>query len=323
MFVRIVIFVALALASCQRPAAPPPQPPGARSSPAPRPDIPDLRRCHVLTEMPSGNEVEDEAWDRAFDECSSVLQRRASHVMKLFHAGDCDALAAFASAGARREESRFIAWLLDELGDARGRALFLNVLPLDRGDALDQLVNVRHMSQFLAPQEGCQPAFCRIGGEPACSPWFGSEAPGACVPIRFGAADGCMPAYCMEAHELLTLAAQRSWAGARSMLVAELAAADGYIWGSLCHCGVRGGIADRDAWEKLASSHEQMAALQTCFADMPGNTTASCENVKEKTTQRTCGQASASALAVDTTAWQQKGPESSAKASAMANLASR
>jgi hypothetical protein len=212
--------------------------------------------------------------------------------MELFHAGDCDALAAFAGGDARREEARFIATLLDDLGDARGKALSQRVFSLGQADSLDRMEALRNMSQFLRPEEGCHPALCRTGEEPACSPWFGLEAPGACVPLRFGSTDGCMPAYCMEAHEYLVLAAQRDWAGARSMLLAELAHADGYVWGSLCHCGVRGKISDRNAWEKLASVPEERAALQACLADTPGNTTASCWNVNDRKSGRVCGQAS-------------------------------
>jgi hypothetical protein len=255
-------------------------------------DVPNLGVCDRLAEMHSRGEDDEEDWYRAFEACSSVLKRRAAYIVEMFHAGDCNALAAFASGEARRDETRFIATLLDHLDDEQGKALFLSVLPLDRKDPLDSVEAIRDITQFLAPQEGCHPAFCRTGKEPACSPWFGPEAPGACIPMRFGSADGCMPAYCMEHHEYLILAARRDWEGARSMLLAELARASASVWGSLCHCGVRGGISDREAWEKLASGQEEMEAIQTCFADAPGNTTASCWNVREKKSGRVCGQAS-------------------------------
>lgn len=293
MFLRITACVFVALVGCQRSTVvPTTQPKVARSGSSMV--VPDLRSCGAFAELPLSGTEDVEPWHRALDACSLVLRRRAAYIMNLFHAGDCDALAIFAGREARREEARFIAYLLDDLGDERGRALFLKMFPLDRTDPLDHVEALRGISQFLAPEEGCHPARCRAGAEPACSPWFGLEAPGACVQLRFGSADGCMPAYCMEGHEFLTLAARRNWDGAQPMLLRELANAGGYVWGSLCHCGVRGGIADRDAWEKLASGQEEMEALHKCFADMPGNTTASCQTVKDKRSRRVCGQGSAS-----------------------------
>jgi hypothetical protein len=242
--------------------------------------------------VPFDSEEDVEPWHQALDACSSVLERRAARIMELFHTGDCDALVAFADGEARREEVRFIGTLLDHLGDERGKALFLEFFPLDRADPLDHVEALRGMGEFVAKEEGCHPAMCRTGKEPSCSPWFGLEAPGACVPLRFGAADRCMPAYCMEGHDYLILAARRNWEGARSMLLSELASAGGYVWGSLCHCGVRGGIADHESWEQLASAQDEAEALRKCLADTPGNTTASCRRVKDKESGRVCGQAS-------------------------------
>src|SRR5688500_1060813 len=156
-------------------------------------------------------------------------------------------------------------------------------------DPLDHVEALRGISQFLAPEEGCHPARCRTGNEPACTPWFGLQAPGACVAVRFGSTDGCMPAYCMEGHEYLTLAARRNWEGARSMLLTELAHADGYVWGSLCHCGVRSDVAEGAVWESLASGQKEMDAVQACLADMAGNTTSSCRTVNDKSSGRVCG----------------------------------
>src|SRR5687768_3266859 len=219
MRLHITAWMLLALAGCQRPASiAVPQPKAPSDALTQQTDIPDLHKCHAFAEISLDGNEDVEPWHEALEACSSVLERRAAHIMEMFHAGDCDALAAFASREARRDEARFVAYLLDDLGDERARTLLLSVFPLDKKDPLDHVEALRGISQFLAPEEGCHPARCRTGNEPACTPWFGLQAPGACVAVRFGSTDGCMPAYCMEGHEYLTLAARRNWEGARSML---------------------------------------------------------------------------------------------------------
>ena len=286
---RAVIYSVLVLAvGCHRPASthtPQQRPTGSR-------DVPGLLKCKEFVEMAGDSEEELKAWDAAFDACSLVLQRRAMNIMDMFHAGDCDSLSAFASEAERLEEARFVAALLDDLGDARGKDLFMRLFPLDPEDPLDRSEDLRGIDQFLAPEEGCHPASCRAPEDPACSPWFGLWAPGACAAVRYGPTDGCMPAYCFEGHEYLTLASRRDWEGARSLLLRALAGASASVWGYLCHCGLRGGIADRGAWEKLASGEKELKAIASCFADTPGNTTTSCWSVNDKSSGRVCGQES-------------------------------
>ena len=292
-FLRLAMVALLALACCQRSAITPTRLPAAdRDSPTQHMVVPDLGDCHRFADIRRSSEEDDERWHRARDLCASVLKRRAAHIMQLFHAGDCDGLVAFANGGARRAEARFVAYLLDDLNDERAGKLFLRMFPLDQSDSLDHVEALRQMSEFLGPEEGCQPSLCRTGREPACSPWFGLQAPGACVAVRVGPAEGCMPAYCMEDDELLIRAARRNWDGTRALLVDELAKAGGYVWGSLCHCGVRADVAESVAWESLASGPEEQEALQSCFADMRGNTTVSCRTVKERKSGRVCGQPS-------------------------------
>ncbi len=295
-FSQDILFAGLAvgligLAGCQRTGTAAPMSPGAPASPESRLKLPGLEPCHALAKIPMSVPEEDERWLGAVERCRATMEHRRKEIMRLFHAGDCDGLSALPALALRRGELLLIAELLDNLGDRRARTMFVDLFPGDADDLIER--EMRRQSSLLGFDEGCAPAFCRTGKEPACMPWFGSVAPGQCISVRYGSREGCMPTYCSEEHEYLVIAAHQQWSGAAAALVKALADADGYVYGYLCHCGLRGaGSRPREWWESHASGKQQLQIIDDCFAETPGNTVTACWELKEERPARKCGQPS-------------------------------
>ena len=205
-------------------------------------------------------------------------------MMSLFHLGDCDALADFpADRRLRREERALVGSLLAELDDARGREMFLHAFPIDDQVLPDTRKQLEHV-------EGCVPTRCFNEGDAACKPWFGREAPGSCVDVRYGTVPGCMPNYCRDAYELLAGAVEEEWPNADRILLKTLALADGSSWGTLCHCGIRAGFLSVDHWVNIAATDSERTVLQRCLADAPNNVVSPCRRARKGGLARTCGQ---------------------------------
>jgi hypothetical protein len=254
----------------------------------------DPRPCAALVSLAGdavGEEGEEdenhELWDRLWAECGEQLRGEVAQIMERYHAGDCEALVALARHPTRRRsELAFIGYILNELGDTRGRRILFESIPIDDDAFLPPTVN------RLAAAEGCHPALCRKGDEAACRPWFGTEAPGRCIRVNYGQTSGCMPSFCQEPHEFLLDALAQEWPGARETVLRAFEESDGYFFGELCYDAIREGDIPPDVWLRLASNEAQRSKIERCLAS-DGGATIRWRPVEEgRAPARRCGERS-------------------------------
>jgi hypothetical protein len=231
----------------------------------------DPRPCAALVSLvgdalgeddEEGEEDEDlELWNRLWAECGEQLRGEVAQIMERYHAGDCEALVALARHPTRRRSERaFIGYILNELGDARGRRILFESIPIDDAAFLPPAV------VYLAAVEGCHPGYCHRGDEPECRPWFGTEAPGRCIRTVYGQTPGCKPSFCQEPHGFLLDAVAQGWPGARAAILRDFEKSDASMFEEICYNGIREGGIPPDVWLSLASNETQRSKVEYCLS---------------------------------------------------------